>query len=268
MEIGRKTIEKKNKTKTFSIINLSIHIGYNEITFIVFDEVDIKILNCYSSDYSSNNDVNLIISGFFSKNKTYTFFNTIELIHFNNLHTIVPKALFNKKDIKEYLKFNTTSLKTDKHLHEYIENNESVNVFIPVYFNINQLSQFTKEVKQSHYTTILLTEIFKIEKNNTSSNVYLNINKSKIDLILISENKLKFINTFDFTCEEDILYYVLFCYEQLNLNPENIPVIISGRFNESIYNIIYKYIRNVSTYDSKIEMKDYPVFNNNLITPI
>ena len=268
MEIGQKTIEKKNKTKTFSIINLSIHIGYNEITFIVFDEIDSQILNCYTSDYSTNNDINLIISGFFSKNKTYTFFNTIELIHFNNLHTIVPKALFNKKDIKEYLKFNTTSLKTDKHLHEYIENNESVNVFIPVYFNINQLSQFTKEVKQSHYTTILLTEIFKIEKNNTSSNVYLNINKSKIDLILISENKLKFINTFDFTCEEDILYYVLFCYEQLNLNPENIPVIISGRFNESTYNIIYKYIRNVSTYDSKIEMKDYPVFNNNLITPI
>ena len=113
MEIGQKTIEKKNKTKTFSIINLSIHIGYNEITFIVFDEIDSQILNCYTSDYSTNNDINLIISGFFSKNKTYTFFNTIELIHFNNLHTIVPKALFNKKDIKEYLKFNTTSLKTD-----------------------------------------------------------------------------------------------------------------------------------------------------------
>ena len=49
MEIGQKTIEKKNKTKTFSIINLSIHIGYNEITFIVFDEIDSQILNCYTS---------------------------------------------------------------------------------------------------------------------------------------------------------------------------------------------------------------------------
>ena len=100
MEIGRKTIEKKNKTKTFSIINLSIHIGYNEITFIVFDEIDSQILNCYTSDYYTYNDINLIISGFFSENKTYTFFNTIELIHFNNLHTIVPKALFNKKILK------------------------------------------------------------------------------------------------------------------------------------------------------------------------
>ena len=97
METGQKTIEKKNKTKIFSIINLSIHIGYNEITFIVFDVIDIQILICYTSDYSTDNDISLIVSEFFSKNKTYTSFNTIELIHFNNLHTIVPKALFIEK---------------------------------------------------------------------------------------------------------------------------------------------------------------------------
>ena len=59
METGQKTTEKKNKTKSFSIINLSIHIGYNEITFIVFDEIDIKILNCYTSVYSTDSDINL-----------------------------------------------------------------------------------------------------------------------------------------------------------------------------------------------------------------
>ena len=39
-------------------------------------------------------------------NNEYNSFDIIDVIHINNLHTVVPKALFNKKNIKEYLKFN------------------------------------------------------------------------------------------------------------------------------------------------------------------
>ena len=88
----------------------------------------------------------------------------------------------------------------------------------------------------------------------------------KIDIILISKNHLIFINTFDYSTKEDLLYYVLFCYEQLNLNPENSPIVLAGDFNESTYEMIFKYIRHVSIYKSKVDLnhKFYSQFKNKL----
>ena len=50
------------------------------------------------------------------------------------------------------------------------------------------------------------------------------------------------------------MYYVLFCFEQLNLNPENSPIVIAGNFSESTHKMIFKYIRHVSIYKSKVDL--------------
>ena len=44
------------------------------------------------------------------------------------------------------------------------------------------------------------------------------------------------------------MYYVLFTFEQLQLNPELIQVKLLGHVNtdDAVYHIIYKYIRHVS----------------------
>ena len=66
-----------------------------------------------------------------------------------------------------------------------------------------------------------------------------------------------FYNTFEFVSREDIIYYILFTVDQLNLNPEETPIVISGKISkeDEYYKIIYKYIRNVSIFNSKIENK-------------
>ena len=50
-------------------------------------------------------------------------------------------------------------------------------------------------------------------------------------------------------------YY--FCLEQLKMNPETIDLFVSGAINkgDSNHSILYKYIRNVSFYISKKEIK-------------
>ena len=44
------------------------------------------------------------------------------------------------------------------------------------------------------------------------------------------------------------IYYILFTAEQLNLNPETLNLVFIGDITEDdeIYNIAYKYIRNIS----------------------
>ena len=266
METGPKTTQKINNIKSFSIINLTIYFGYNEIDFIVYDDIDNVLLDFTSFSYSETTNIDNIISNYFQDNKSYSSFNLITITYFNNLHTMVPLALFDKKNINDYLKFNSSLLENDEYLFDIIKKNESVNVYVPLKYNITNLQEFGKIVKQNHYTTTLVNEVSKLEKNNLKPNLYLNINNSNIDIILISDNELKFINTFNYSTKEDIVYYVLFCYDQLNLNPENTPVVISGIIDKSIYSIVYKYIRNVSLYESNIDSKSkyYLNFKNKL----
>ena len=254
METGQKTTRKINNTDSFSIINLTINIGYNEIGFILYDNIENTLLDFTEVTYKELANIDNLISKYFSENEQGGLLNLITVNHHNSLHTIVPHALFDKNNIKDYLKFNNSLLENDEYLYDIIKNNESVNVFIPIKFNISSLLKYAKEVTQKHYTTKLINEIYKIEKNNTNSNLYLNINNYKIDIILITDNQLVFINTFDYSTNEDIVYYVLFCFEQLNLNPENSPIVIAGNFNESTYKMIFKYIRHVSVYKSKVDL--------------
>jgi len=266
MVTGQKTTLKINKLNSFSIINLTINIGYNEIGFILYDNIENILIDSTDLTFDDSTEIDIIITKYFDDKKFNNLLNLITVNHHNNLHTIVPQALFDKNNIKNYLKFNSSLLKNDEYLYDVVKINECINVFVPVKFNISNLQQYSKKVTQKHYTTNLINEVYKIEKNNTNSNLYLNINNSKIDIILISNNQLKFINTFDYSTDEDIVYYVLFCFEQLNLNPENSPVILAGDFNESTYNMIFKYIRHVSIYKSKIDLNNklYLKFKNKL----
>ena len=266
MVTGQKTTLKINKLNSFSIINLTINIGYNEIGFILYDNIENILIDSTGVTFENSTDVDNIIAKYFDDKKYNNLLNLITVNHYNGLHTIVPQALFDKNKIKNYLKFNNSLLENDEYLYDIVKINESINVFVPVKLNNTNLQQYSKKVKQKHYTTNLINEVYKIEKNNTNSNLYLNINNSKIDIILVSENQLKFINTFDYSTDEDIVYYVLFCFEQLNLNPENSPVVLAGDFNESTYNMIFKYIRHLSIYESKVDSnhKLYLKFKNKL----
>ena len=75
----------------------------------------------------------------------------------------------------------------------------------------------------------------------------------KPEIVVVDNNLLKFYNRFDFITKEDFIYYLLFTAEQLKLNPEEFPLVLIGAINErdDLYQIAYKYIRNVSLLQSK-----------------
>ena len=109
-----------------------------------------------------------------------------------------------------------------------------------------------------HYSSIILEKV-KLNENNTATpSLYLNINVNHMELIYFVKNKLVFYNRFDFNTKEDLIYYLLFSIDQLKLNPEEIPVVITGDISkdDDNYMIIYKYIRNVSVFNSEISKEN------------
>ena len=262
METGQKTIQKRTRIDETSNIKLSIHISLNELSFCIVDLIskEIDFLRTYSLSQNSNPKelLKTLKKGFLENNELSSSFSSVKIIHYNNLSTVVPEPLFDKNNALSYLKFNSKILQNDYVAFDKIFNNECVNVYIP-YVNINNyIFEMFDSFIYKHYSSIILEKV-KLNENNTATpSLYLNINVNHMELIYFVKNKLVFYNRFDFNTKEDLIYYLLFSIDQLKLNPEEIPVVITGDISkdDDNYMIIYKYIRNVSVFNSEISKEN------------
>ena len=175
-------------------------------------------------------------------------FNTVYIIHENELSSLVPKPLFKDDCLADYLKFNSKILKTDFITFDEIILNESMNVYVP-YVNINnyiydKFGEFTFK----HFSTVLIENILLLEKNSVDTKVYAHVSTNHFEIIVTKKGGLIFYNTFEYTSKEDFIYYLLFTTEQLQLNPETLDLIFLGNIkkNDELYAIAFTYIRHVS----------------------
>lgn len=262
METGQKTIQKKTRIEKTSNIKLSIHISLNGLSFCIIDLIskEIDFLRTYSLSKNSTPKklLKTLKKGFKENGELRNSFSSVKIIHYNNLSTVVPEPLFDKKNALSYLKFNSKILQNDHIAYDRIFNNECVNVFIP-YVNINNyIFKMFDSFVYNHYSSIILEKVKLNEKNTTTPSLYLNININHMEITYFVKNKLVFYNRFDFNTKEDVMYYLLFTIDQLKLNPEEIPIVITGNISEDDdnYKIIYKYIRNVSIFNSEINQEN------------
>lgn len=259
METGQKTIQKKNRIDLTSNIRLSIHISLNGLSFSIVDLISDEIIfykkHVFTKKTTPKRLLKELKKYFKETPELNDTFSSVKIIHYNNLSTVVPEVVFDKNNALSYLKFNSQILQNDYVAYDQIFNNECVNVYIP-YVNINNFifKKFDSFI-YNHYSSIILEEVKSNEKNSINPSLYLNMGLNHIEVIYFQNNKLIFYNTFDYSTKEDVIYYLLFTIDQLKLNPEKTPLIISGSISidDEYYEIIYKYVRNVSLYNSNIK---------------
>ena len=259
METGQKTIQKKNRIDLTSNLKLSIHISLNGLSFsivdLISDEISFYKKHVFTKKTNPKNLLKELKRHFKETPEINDTFSSVKIIHYNNLSTVVPEVVFDKNNALSYLKFNSQILQNDYVAYDQIFNNECVNVYIP-YVNINNFifKKFDSFI-YNHYSSIILEEVKSNEKNSINPSLYLNMGLNHIEVIYFQNNKLIFYNTFDYSTKEDVIYYLLFTIDQLKLNPEKTPLIISGSISidDEYYEIIYKYVRNVSLYNSNIK---------------
>ncbi|MCT4629678.1 DUF3822 family protein [Winogradskyella sp.] len=178
-------------------------------------------------------------------------FNTVAVIHQNELSTLVPKDLYDENQKADYLKFNTKILKTDFIAHDELVVNHSVNLYIP-YVNINNyIFETFGEFTYRHSSTILIDTVLQKVKTTNNTQVYLHVNSSTIEIMVVEKGQLQLFNVFDYYSKEDFIYYVLFVFEQLNLDVETSIIYLSGCIekNDTLYDLLYTYIRHVELID-------------------
>ena len=176
-------------------------------------------------------------------------FKSIRVVVENMPATLVPGPLLDEEQLHTYLDFNL-SFKKDDHIQADKLNNMGGSCIFALPEELHQaLNTYFIHPQIFHHNSSLIEGLLIRFKNmNLDNKIFVNVRRNFQDIIIFRDGKLRFFNTFEYMTQEDFLYFLLFVSDQLDLNPEQFELILSGRITErsEIYNFLYKYIRNIS----------------------
>jgi hypothetical protein len=194
-------------------------------------------------------------------------FHSRRIIFSNGRTTLIPATLFLEEEKENYLTFNLEKEKDDIVLFDRMESLGIINVYaMPEQVN-SDLSRIFPGSKQCHVSSVLIGCLYVNYKNIMGSGrMFLNVRDEEFDLVIFSGKQLKYANSFPFRVPEDIAYYLIFVMEQMNLNPEEIPLMLLGTTDNKsrIYEMLFRYVRTVEfarrneTYAYSYVMDDLP----------
>ncbi|MEM0516947.1 DUF3822 family protein [Aequorivita flava] len=249
--------QKKNNIKNTLHNRLSVQVSLNGLSFLVTNpESEEPVLFVEKNlDHSTTPEELLMdIETIVSNNEILnTSFSDVTVVYATPVYSLVPAPLFNETKASEYLKFNSKILANDYMAHDVVENHNIVVVYVP-FMNINNFF-FEKYGSFNYYhaMTVLLNSILEREIYSLPK-MFLHFQKNNFDCIVLKNGQLQLCNSYHYKTPEDFIYYTLFCMEQLQLNPENTPVVLLGAIekNDENFKIAYTYIRNLTFLDANM----------------
>lgn len=233
---------------------LSIQVSLNGLSFCVLDTIANTLSLSHShkfdgpaSPYELHREVRQQLREQGALDFTFT---EVIAIHRNTLFCLVPQPLFDPGNLANYLKFNAKILATDHLDYDLIQGLEISNVYVPFANVNNYLYDLFGEFVFKHSGTVLLETLYKLPSSRQGTLCYLHLAESQMDLAVFSSKKLLFFNSFAVGSPQDILYFLLFTLEQLDLDVDALKLRLLGEVEEGdpVYELCSEYLENVSLF--------------------
>lgn len=170
------------------------------------------------------------------------------VIYNSKAYTLVPDPLFDEDKKADYLGFVHKMQPEDVLLtskHSFIDSHLVFGINKEIF---NELNNWFPNTRLLHHAGALIESILPVFKHAEPSDaVFVNVNKRLMDILVLRDNSLHFINSFEWRASTDIVYFLLFVLDQHSLNPGKINVLLLGEIEQGDENhqLICKYVRNV-----------------------
>ena len=256
MEIGNniKTefsfFDKSIKEKNCQCYKLFAHYNTNSFSFTIFNMENEEFLGLKSFIFDQNEDnLNYLLR---ESNVFKWSLNSLTLNYFNTTCTLVPNSLFDEKFKRKYLEINSPVEKEDEILIDKLKHINAVVIYSIPQKHLNALRKI-KNIKIKHSATIFLESILEQSKQSTKSNFFIDVSTKSFNIAFVKNSKLIFYNNFKFKSKNDFLYYVLNCFNTLDINSKEVELIISGEFKKD------EVINDLKMYIKKIKLETRPI---------
>jgi hypothetical protein len=175
-------------------------------------------------------------------------YSTVTICICNSINALTPKDLYKKHYGKELLGFNQILLQNEDESNDWLKSIECFNSYVIPKELKRCFDKYYPNHSWKHQSTVFIESVMQHYKLNEETTIYISVQNAYFQLVVLEGRKLKFFNGYDYRSGEDIIYYILFACEQLDLNPDQIPIVIAGELeiNSEAYKFIHRYIRNIS----------------------
>lgn len=162
--------------------------------------------------------------------------------------TLVPAAVYDNDQSEAFLRFNHPASGDAEEVRvDHLKNLEAKNIWaLPVAIDTT-LRRLHPHLRYAHHTTPLIEGLLASFRNVPERRAIAHVQQGRFDVIVIEGRNLLLCNSFRYQTGEDFIYYLLFIFEQLRLNPETTPLLLLGEVNKesAVYGMANKYIRHV-----------------------
>jgi hypothetical protein len=173
-------------------------------------------------------------------------YKSVEIIYSSETFTLVPQAFYQNSSAEKYLGFNHDIEKGYLVEKTFFPKADAWCIFT-VPDNLKEfLSLKFPRAAIKHNLFPLVERSLKENRNYSErKQVHLNFFRSSFEVVAISGTKLLFCNQFNYSGDSDVLYYVLYVYDQLKLSQESTDLVIHGSFRQSepLYQAFRQYVR-------------------------
>ncbi len=242
-------IDKTFDSKQTHLYHLSIRIGLDGFCFSVLDIPKAKyivlkihhfflkrerLLLKYVRDVIDSDDI-------FSCD-----FKSVDIVYATRKFTLVPQAFYGRGSLEKFLWFNNAQEKgliVEKNLFSKSE----CWCFFGIPQNLNEflLSKFPKGLLRHSLFPLIEGNIKRNRSNQGREQVHLNFYRQNFEIVVLNGSKLIHCNMFNYATDRDVLFHVLYAFEQLKLSPDSTELILYGQMPQvsPVYHLFKKYVK-------------------------
>lgn len=162
-------------------------------------------------------------------------------------NTLLPDVFFDSDQMELLFKVNHLLADDEKVLYDNLRRISAKNLYAVPKEIYNFFTSYYSDLSVFHGATPLIEGLLTQHKNTTGRVVTVNVQGRYFEMVVNRGGDLEYYNRFPYQTVEDFMYYIVFVFEQLELNPETDTLYIAGTIekNSTLLAMIRKYIRNI-----------------------
>jgi len=220
---------------------LSIQLNLDGLSFCILDPVREKYIAFESKSFPKDqifDDYLNILEDYLDNHELLKLkFKASRLIWISNKNTLIPNSFFNIENLKKYFEFNQKLGDLDEIHYSGLKFVDAYSVFIIP----NQVAsifsrRFKNIVFYNQQIPFIEQALFKHHSENKK--VIVHVNHQFIDVAITENNKLLLYNNFLYKNEMDMVYFILYVFDQFGLDTQHTELILSGIIDQKDHALI------------------------------